>query len=58
MLLCNCCYNCKKRTEDCHATCEEYLKFLQEKEKENELIRKSKENLYCTMHEKNGRIRQ
>lgn len=36
----NTCLNCKDRHENCHSTCEKYLKFKKELEEINEAKRK------------------
>ena len=36
------CYNCEKRTVNCHCTCEDYKAYKKELEEYNETVRKAK----------------
>ena len=37
------CYNCEERHDLCHSHCERYLKYREELDGYNEVVRKSKE---------------
>ena len=46
MIRVKCCYECTKRTVGCHSTCEEYKAAKEAIAKENELIKKRKDEYY------------
>lgn len=40
------CFNCTTRATDCHSTCNLYISWKEQKEKENDQIRKQRYNEY------------
>ena len=40
------CFNCAVRSSGCHSTCNIYISWKEQKEKENEQIRKQRYNEY------------
>lgn len=40
------CFNCTTRLPDCHSTCNNYISWKEQKEKENDQIRKQRYNEY------------
>ena len=40
------CFNCAARSPGCHSTCNNYISWKEQKEEENEQIRKQRYNEY------------
>ena len=40
------CFNCAVRSPGCHSTCNNYISWKEQKEKENDQIRKQRYNEY------------
>ena len=45
------CFNCAARSPDCHSTCNLYISWKEQKQKENDQIRKQRYNEYLVSRE-------
>lgn len=49
----NCCYNCGKRTANCHNNCKDYKKYLEDNEKKKQKEKENKEYYSSVLDRRN-----